>query len=122
MPTLTLEYQTEAERLILEQALAFFAPMRDVGATAPGGAVLAACERAALDSGRRLVRDTLAQVVQTRAVATDAPKKRRAPGPKADGPAGSWRRWGASGSRASTSRPIGAGGSRPMPFWGSRGT
>jgi hypothetical protein len=88
MPTLIIEYQTEAERLILEQALAFFAQMRDVGATAPDGTVLAACERVALDSGRRLVRDTLAQVVQSRADATDAPKKRRAPGPKADGPAG----------------------------------
>jgi hypothetical protein len=88
MPTLIIEYQTEAERLILEQALAFFAQMRDVGATAPDGTVLAACERVALDSGRRLVRDTLAQVVQSRADATDAPTKRRAPGPKADGPAG----------------------------------
>lgn len=88
MPTLTVEYQTEAERLILEQALAFLAQMRHVGATAPDGTVLAACERIALDSGRRLVRDTLAQAVQSRADATDAPKKRRGPGPKADDPAG----------------------------------
>jgi hypothetical protein len=88
MPTLTIEYQTEAERLILEQAVAFFTQMRDVGATAPDGTVLAACERVALDSGRRLVRDTLAHVVQSRADATDAPKKRRASGPKGDGPAG----------------------------------
>src|SRR4051812_10193363 len=57
MPTLTIEYQTEAERLILEQALAFFAQMRQVAATAADGTVLAACERVALDSGRRLVRD-----------------------------------------------------------------
>ena len=88
MPTLTIEYQTEAERLILEQALGFFAQMRHAGATAPDGTVLAACEQVALDSGRRLVRDTLAQVVQARADAADAPKKRRAPGPRADGPAG----------------------------------
>ena len=89
MPTLTIEYQTEAERLILEQALAFFAQMRHVGATAPGGTVLAACERVALDSGRKLVRDTLASAVQSRADATDAPKKSRARGSKGNAPAGS---------------------------------
>jgi hypothetical protein len=75
MPTLTIEYRTEAERLILEQALAFFAQMRQVSATAPDGTVLDACERVALDSGRRLVRDTLASAVQNRADTTDAQKK-----------------------------------------------
>lgn len=89
MPTLTIEYQTEAERLILEQALAFFAQMRQVGATAPDGTVLAACERVALDSGRRLVRDTLASAVQSRADATDASKKSPAQGSKGNAPAGS---------------------------------
>ena len=75
MPTLTIEYRTEAERLILEQALAFFAQMRQVSATAPDGTVLDACERVALDSGRRLVRDTLASAVRDRADTTDAQKK-----------------------------------------------
>ena len=88
MPTLTIEYQTEAERLILEQALAFFAQMRYVGATAPDGTVLAACERVALDSGRRLVRDTLASAVQDRADATDASKKSPARGSRDNDPAG----------------------------------
>ena len=88
MPTLTIEYRTEAERLILEQALAFFAQMRQVAATAPFGTVLAACEQVALDSGRRLVRDTLACAVQDRADTTDAPKKRLAPGSRGDAPAG----------------------------------
>ena len=88
MPTLTIEYQTEAERLILEQALAFFAQMRQVGATAPDGTVLAACERVALDSGRRLVRDALACAVQSRADSTDASQKSRALGSKGDVPAG----------------------------------
>lgn len=78
MPTLTIEYGTEAERLILEQAVAFLTQMRQVAATAPDGTVLAACERVALDSGRRLIRDTLAQAVQVRADAADAPKKCRA--------------------------------------------
>lgn len=89
MPTLSIEYRTEAERLFLEQALAFFAQMRQVGATAPDGTVLAACERVALDSGRRLVRDTLASVVQTRAEATDASQKSAAPDSRANAPAGS---------------------------------
>ena len=89
MPTLTIEYQTDAERLILEQALAFFAQMRQVGATAPDGTVLAACERLALDAGRQLVRDTLAAAVQSRADTTDASKKSPAQGSKGHTPAGS---------------------------------
>jgi hypothetical protein len=89
MPTLTIEYRTEAERLILEQALAFFAHLRQVGATAPDGTVLAACERVALASGRQLVRDALASAVQSRADTTDASKKSRAQGSKDNAPAGS---------------------------------
>lgn len=89
MPTLTIEYQTEAERLILEQALAFSAQMRQVAATAPDGTVLGACERVALDSGRQLVRDTLASAVQGRADTTDASKKSSVRGSKGGAPAGS---------------------------------
>lgn len=89
MPALTIEYQTEAERLILEQALAFFAQMRQVAATAPDGTVLAACEQIALGSGRRLVRDALASVVQQRADGTDASQKSPARGSKGGAPAGS---------------------------------
>jgi hypothetical protein len=88
MPTLTIEYQTEAERLILEQALAFFAQMRHVSATAPDGTVLAACERVALDSGRRLVRDTLATAVQDRADTADASQKSPGHGSKGNAGAG----------------------------------
>lgn len=89
MPALTIEYQTGAERLLLEQALAFFAQMRQVGATAPDGTVLDARERVALDAGRRLVRDTLASVVQARADTTDASQKSHAPDSRAADPAGS---------------------------------
>jgi hypothetical protein len=83
MPTLTIEYATESERLVLEQALAFCTQMRQVAATAPDGTVLAACERVALDDGRRLLTDTLAAAVQARADATDAQKKSPVPGQKA---------------------------------------
>jgi hypothetical protein len=89
MPTLTIEYHTDAERLILEQALAFVTQMRQVAATAPHGTVLAACEQLALADGRRLVRDTLAAVVQGRSDATDAQKKSPGRGRKGGGPAGS---------------------------------
>lgn len=82
MPTITFEYTTEAERLALEQAVAFFTQMRQVAAEAPDGTVLAACERVALDSGRQLLRDTLAAAVQARADATDGQKKAPAPDPK----------------------------------------
>ena len=78
MPSLTIEYTTEAERLALEQAVAFFSQMRQVAATAPHGTVLAACEQVALDAGRRLLRESLAAAVQARADDTDAQKKRAA--------------------------------------------
>ncbi len=88
MPTLTIEYATDAERIALEQAIAFFTQMRHLAATAPDGTVLAACEQLALTQGRALLRDTLAAAVQSRADATAAPKK-SARAPKADASAGS---------------------------------
>ena len=75
MPTLTIEYATEAERLALEQAIAFFTQMGRVAATAPDGTVLAACEQLALTDGRALLRGALAAAVQARADQSDAPKK-----------------------------------------------
>lgn len=66
MPTLTIEYTTDAERLALEQALTFFTQLRQVADTAPDGTVLAACEQVALTDGRALLRDALAAAVQRR--------------------------------------------------------
>ena len=88
MPTWTIEYQTDAERLILEQALAFVTQMRRVAATAPDGTVLAACERVALSDGRQLLRDTLGSAVQARTDATDAQKKSPGRGRRGGKPAG----------------------------------
>jgi hypothetical protein len=82
MPTLTIAYETEQERLLLEQAVAYFTQIRRVGAMAAPGTVLAACEDVALVSGRALVRDSLAAAVQARA---DTQKKRRANVTKAPG-------------------------------------
>lgn len=87
MPTLTIAYTTEAERIALEQAIAFCTQLRHVAATAPDGTVLAACEQVALDAGRQLLRDTLAAAVQARADAADEKKVPRGP-VRAAAPAG----------------------------------
>ncbi len=84
MPTLTIEYSTEAERLEIERFVAYAAEMRVLGATAVHGTVLDRCEGLALDAGRKLLRDNLAATVQARA---DAQKKVRGPSPKGVDPA-----------------------------------
>lgn len=66
MPTLTIEYQDDAERLALEQCLAYFTQLRQTALTAPDGTVLAACEHVALQDGRALLRSTLAAAVDSR--------------------------------------------------------
>ena len=73
MPTLTIEYTTESERLQLERMVAYVREMNTLGLTAAPGTVLDACESFALDRGRTLIRDQLAAAVQVRA---DAEKKR----------------------------------------------
>jgi hypothetical protein len=66
MPTLTIEYRDENERLALEQALAYFADLRQLAQDAPAGTVVNACEALALDKGRALLRSTLAAALQSR--------------------------------------------------------
>lgn len=79
MPTLTIEYTTDAERLQYERLIAYVQEMNRVSATAAHGTVLDACETFALDRGRQLLRDQLAATVQARA---DAEKKSPAAAPK----------------------------------------
>lgn len=88
MPSLSVEYATEAERAALEQAIAFFTQMREVAAGAPDGTVLDACERLALGDGRAAIRGVLAAAVQARADAVDAQKKSPAPRPRGGGRGG----------------------------------
>lgn len=76
MPTLTISYETESERLAYERMIAYVREMRDVALSAPSGAVLDACERHAWEAGRTRLRDNLAETVQAR---IDAEKKRRPP-------------------------------------------
>jgi hypothetical protein len=71
MITLTVTCRDDAERLAVEQAIAFVRQLHQLAATAPAGAVLAACEQAALTDGRALVRDTHAAAVQQRVAAAE---------------------------------------------------
>ena len=81
MPTLAVEYHDEAERLALEQAIAFFTQMRQVAQTAPAGTVLAACEQVALHEGRAVLRKSLAAAVQARVERAEAKGGRPATSP-----------------------------------------
>ena len=66
MPTLTIEYRDDNERLALEQAIAYLGQLRQVAIDAPSGTVLDACETLALDQGRALLRTTLAAALHGR--------------------------------------------------------
>jgi hypothetical protein len=66
MPTLTLSYRDDAERLILEQAIAYATHLHQLAQDAPDGSVLETCEKLALDKGRSLLRDTLATALEGR--------------------------------------------------------
>lgn len=93
MPTLTIEYRDETERLALEQAIAYVHELRQLALDAPTGTVLDACEGLALDRGRALLRSTLAAALQGRIAeaerkgGTRAAAPRRTPvAPRADTP------------------------------------
>ena len=80
MPTLTIEYTTETERLQYEQLIAYVQEMTRLGATAAPGTVIDSCERFALEHGRQLLRSNLEAALQARA---DAEKKSPATARKA---------------------------------------
>jgi len=67
MPTISFQFDTDAERLEIERAVAYVTEMRQLGRTAAYGTVLDTLERFALDQGRALLRDNLAATVQARA-------------------------------------------------------
>jgi hypothetical protein len=83
MPTLTIEYTTEAERLQYERLIAYVRELNRLGATAAPGTVLDTCERFALERGRPLLRDNLQAAIQAR---VGAPKKSPATDPKGPKP------------------------------------
>jgi hypothetical protein len=71
MPTLTIEYRDENERLALDQAIAYGAQLRHLALTAPDGTVRAACQQRALADGRALLRSTLAAALDSRGEAAE---------------------------------------------------
>jgi hypothetical protein len=86
MPTGTFDYRDEAERVAIEQAIAFVAQMRDLAVTAPHGQVIDRLEGHALDAGREWLRTTLERGVQA-SVTDGEGKKGRTAGARA-GPGG----------------------------------
>ena len=86
MITLTVTCRDGAERLAVEQAIAFVRQLHHPAATAPDGQVLAACEQAALTDGRALLRSTFAAALEGRIAAAEqkggppACARRRTPG------------------------------------------
>jgi hypothetical protein len=71
MPALTIDYRDDAERLALEQAIAYVTHLRQVAQDAPDGTVLAACEKLALSDGRAFLRSTLAAALDSRIAAAE---------------------------------------------------
>ena len=75
MPSLTVHYQTDAERRDIERAIAYVAELHQLAQGCPPADLLDTCEGLALDKGRALLRDGLASVVQAR---IDAAEKKGA--------------------------------------------
>jgi hypothetical protein len=71
MPTLTIHHRGEAERLALEQAIAYVAHWHQRALSAPDGSVLAAWEQLALRDGRALLPSTLAAALRGRITAAE---------------------------------------------------
>lgn len=82
MPTLTIEYRDDSERLALEQAIAYVAHLRSLAHEAPDGSVLDACEKLALADGRALLRSTLAAALEGRIASAEQKGGPRASAPK----------------------------------------
>lgn len=77
MPTFTVQfdYTTEAERIALEQTIAYLTQLQHTGRDAAPGTVLDACEQITLADGRDALKANLEAALQTRAQANDAAKK-----------------------------------------------
>jgi hypothetical protein len=82
MPTLTIEYRDENERLALEQAIAYVSDLRRLAVEAPAGTVLDACEDLALDKGRAMLRSTLAAALGSRVALAEQKGGPHAPAPR----------------------------------------
>lgn len=90
MGSLTIEYEDESERLLIEQALAMVADLKRTALEAPHGTVLAACESEAVAKGRELTASALEDALRRRIAEGDAQKNGRpGRGPRDGGRGGS---------------------------------
>jgi hypothetical protein len=71
MLTVTIECRDEAERLAIEQAIAYVTQLRSLAQDAPVGSILSLCEACADTQGRQLLRDTLATTLAGRIAADE---------------------------------------------------
>ena len=79
MSHLPIVPQSDLQRLILEQALAFARRPEQAAASAPPGHVLDRCEVATLAHGRQFLRDALASALQQQALEGEKKGGRPAP-------------------------------------------
>ena len=71
MPTLTIEYRTDAERQAIEAAIAFVTELNHLAQVAPAGQVLGLCEGHAPPTGRAPRRNPPQRPVQQRIAAAE---------------------------------------------------
>lgn len=74
MPTITVTYESEAERIAYQRAIDYAAEMLRVAQAVPDAQVVDACEGLARDQGRQLLRDSLSNAIQSR---IDVAEKKR---------------------------------------------
>lgn len=101
MPHRTLDAEDEIEAAAMEQARAMVRELRRLGDDTPDGHVLARVEKAAVDLGRRFVRDRLQDLLNAQAVGLE--EKGGADGPAPAAAHGAT----AAGPRAASSPPPG---------------
>ena len=71
MPTITVSYESEVERVAYQRAIDYAAEMLRVAWAVPDAQVVHACEGLALDQGRKLLRDSLGDAIQARIEAAE---------------------------------------------------
>ena len=79
MPTITVSYESEAERVAYQRAIDYAAEMLRVAQAVPDARVVDACEGLALDRGRKLLRDSLGDAIQARLDVAEKKGRRRSP-------------------------------------------
>jgi hypothetical protein len=71
MPTITIEYQSDQERLQIEHAVSFVQELNRLALSAAEGRVIDVCEGAVLEEGRAMLRATLEKALAGRIAALE---------------------------------------------------